>query len=211
MVAQTKTDDRTARASQPGRDASEAARAAAEEAARTARELGSEAAEAGRLVTGAGLELARRSADAAQEAARSGMSMAAQVMERSADQLARAWGLTGGQAEEAAHRSRQNLEAILGSGQIIAKLVQDVSREWMSLAQEQAGKNLNGIDALLRCRTPQDVAEAQSGLMRDNLQFLLDSNRRVAEMSVRITEEASRKIARQADEAERARGIARPH
>jgi phasin family protein len=206
-TAPSKLDERTA-AGQGGRDSAsnvaDAARRTAEEAARAAREVGAEAAEAGQRVADAGVEVARRGADTVQQVFQSGMSVAARVAERSADQFARVWGFSGENAAEAAHQSRQNMEAIVGSSQVLTERFQDVSREWLGLAREQVERNLSGFDELLRCRSLQEFLAAQSHLARDNLEFMLNGSRRVAEMSAKISNEAAKKITAQAGHVARA-------
>jgi hypothetical protein len=49
------------------------------------------------------------------------------------------------------------------------------------------------------CRSVRAFVAAQSELMRDNLQLAIDTNRRIAAMSVRIADEAADAIQAQAD------------
>jgi phasin family protein len=201
---QQKSDDRSAQTSQADRGSSrnaiEAARRTADEAARSAREIGSEAAEAGNRMAGAGVELARTGAETVQRAFQSSVTVAAEMARRSAEQFANAWGLSGEQSRKTIDESRQNLQAIVESGQVLAQRSQDITREWFSLAQGQAGRNFEKLDALLRSRTPREFLAAQSSMARDNLEFMLNSSRRLAEMSVEITAKAAERITAEADQ-----------
>jgi hypothetical protein len=182
------------------RQAAEAGRDAANDAARTARSIASETAETSQRVARAGVDAAREGADTVQRTVESGMSMVAQMVEHSRDQFSRMWGLTGEQAEEAARRSSQNMQAIADCSQVLSQEFQDISREWIELAQNRLSKNLGSFDAFLRCRSPQELAAVQSDFMRENIELLLTSTRRIAELSVRMAEKAARPIKVQSGE-----------
>ncbi|MFZ0457152.1 MAG: phasin family protein [Rhodoplanes sp.] len=51
------------------------------------------------------------------------------------------------------------------------------------------------VDALLRCRSPQDFTAVQSELLRDNLESFLQCARRIAEKSMQMAEEATKRTA----------------
>lgn len=152
------------------------------------------AVEAGERTARAGADLMQRNAKAVQEAWQSGSDMATRLTERSADQFAKALGLSGEEAQQAAQQSSRNLQAILQSSTLLAEAAQGISREWFEFARQRMEHNLGQLDALVRCRTPQELAALQSQLARDNLEGLLQSTRRIAEMSARMTDEAARKI-----------------
>jgi hypothetical protein len=202
-VSNIKSDDRgsLAQSAREGaRQASEAGRKAVDEGVSTTREIASETAETVRSLADAGTSFAQSGAESVQRMVNSGMSMAARVAQRSADQFAWAWGFTGDDAREAAHESRRNMEAIAECGRVLAQRFQDVQQEWLGLARDRVEKNVDSFGAMLRCRTPQDLAAVQSGLVRDNLSFMLSSGRRMGEVSAEIANEAAQKIAEQADE-----------
>jgi hypothetical protein len=77
---------------------------------------------------------------------------------------------------------------------VLAQGAQEISREWFGLVQEQLKRNMEGLNALTRCRSVQDVVAVQSDLARDNLQQAIDTSRRVAELSLQITGDAARTI-----------------
>ena len=87
---------------------------------------------------------------------------------------------------------------------VLAKGAQEVSHEWFGLIQDRVQKNMDGLNRLAGCRSVQDFVAVQSDLMRDGLQQVIDTNKRVAELSVRIGDEAARAIQAQASQARRA-------
>jgi len=51
--------------------------------------------------------------------------------------------------------------------------------------------NVDSLNRLAGCRSVQDVVAVQSELVRDTLWQVIDANKRVAELSLRIASEAA--------------------
>jgi hypothetical protein len=58
------------------------------------------------------------------------------------------------------------------------------------LAQNRAERNMERLEALTNCRSVQDLIAAQIDLVRDHLEHLLQTTKRVAEVSTRMVDEA---------------------
>jgi len=177
----------------------DAGRKAADEAARTARAVTDEAAKVGEQTARASADLARRGVETARENLQAGLNTAAQSFQRMTDQVIQVLGFNGPQSEELARRSSQNLQAVTQANTVLARGFQEASHEWINLAQERVTKNLDGLNRLAGTRSGQDFVAVQSDLVRDDLQRLIETNKRVAEVSVRVAEEAARIIQAQAD------------
>ena len=172
---------------------------AADEAVRTARTVTDETALVGEQAARTGADIARRSAETARETLQSGLNTATQSFQRITDQFTQVLGFNGPQAEELARRSSQNLQAVSQASTVMVKGAQDVSREWFNAAQERLTKGMDGLNRLAGTRSVQDFVAVQSDLVRDDLEQVIATNQRLAELSVRVADEAAQIIQTQAN------------
>ena len=166
--------------------------AAAEQTTR----IGQAAAEAGDEVARAGAHLLQQNAETLQNAWRSGLDMATAVMGRSTDELRHTLGFSGNEAQEATERSARNTETILYTSTAATKLIGGMSQEYFEFVRHQIENSMNRMNELWRCRTPHDVAAVQSDLVRETVGSVLESSRRMADMSLKLADDAAKHMER---------------
>jgi phasin family protein len=160
---------------------------AAESAKRTAQEA-----------TRAGADMARRAGETARSNLESGLDSTVQTFKRVTDQFTQVLGFAGPQADEMARRSAQNLEAVSQASTVLTRGAQELSREWFDVMQDRLAKNIDAMNRLAGCRSLQDLLTVQSEITRDRLGDALNSGRRIAEVSLRVADEAAKVIQAQA-------------
>jgi hypothetical protein len=165
----------------------ETTRRAAGHAAQTARTV----TDAAERTARAGTDVLHRNSEQVRQTFEMGSDAAARLAERAFGQFARAFGVvTGDNAQQATQHSARNVEAILHSSALIADGVQTISREWLTFVQNRAERNMQQLEAFANCRSMQDCIAAHTELVRDHLQDLLHTTKRVAEVSTRMADEA---------------------
>ena len=92
------------------------------------------------------------------------------------------------------------MEAITKCGTVLTQALQDTSREWYGLAQKQLQRNLEGLSKLAHCRSVQDFAATQSGLVRESLEHMVEDSHVIVEISLKAVNDASKAVAGTAQE-----------
>jgi phasin family protein len=181
----------------------DAVRGTTEATAEQTSRIGQTAAEAGEKVARAGADLVEQNAEALQNTMRFGLEIARAVMGRSTDQFSRTFGWSfnetqRAETQQAAERAVRNAESIFQSTAAVSKGMSEISREYFELVRHQMENSFERLNELWRCRTPQDVAAVQSDIVRENVESFLERSRRMADMSVKLTEDAAKHMAQRA-------------
>jgi phasin family protein len=173
----------------------ESFRQTGEQAAEQTRRIGLAAAKTSEDLSRASADLLRQNAEMVQNAWRFGMEAVTQVMNRSTDQLSRTFGLTGDEAQQATERSVRNTQTVMESASAFTQGTNEISKEYFQLARGQLDKNMERMNELWRCRTPHEFVAVQSDLIRDTMSGVLESGRRLADMSLKVADDAGKRIA----------------
>ena len=182
----------------PINKATEAGRETADQMARAGQAATERASSAAEQTARASAEVFQKGTETARNSLQSGLETAKQGFQRMNDQFTQVLGFSGPQAEELTRRSSENIQALTEAGTVLAKGAQDLSREWLGFAQDRQAKNMEGFKRLVGCRSVQDLIAVQSDLVRDSFQELIATNKRVAELSVRVTNDAAARFRRAA-------------
>jgi phasin family protein len=173
----------------------EAFRETGEQAAEQTRRIGLAAASAGEDMSQVSADFLRQNAEIMQNAWRFGMEAVSVLMSRSTDQFGRTFGWRGDEAKQATDRSVQNTQTVLNSATAVSKGVNEISREYFQFARRQMETNIDRMNELWNCRTPHELAALQSEFVRDTVASALESSRRVADMSLKVADDAGKRIA----------------
>lgn len=166
-------------------------------------EAAEQAAENIAITVRAGTDSARQMARTTQDAVQHDLGTATDVAQRSMGQLMELFGLAGQQTQERAGQATTTAQAMAQSTEVLIRGLQDVSREWLDMSRNRFQKNLDGFNAMASCRSIQDVVALQSALVRENLEMTIENSRRLAELSVGITDKAARSTSEPGKGAER--------
>jgi len=173
----------------------ESFRQTGEQAAEQTRRIGLAAAKTSEDLSRASADLLHQNAEMVQNAWRFGMEAVTQVMNRSTDQLSRTFGLTGDEAQQATERSVRNTQTVMETASAVTKGTNEISKEYFQLARGQLDKNMERMNELWRCRSPHEFLAVQSDLIRDTMTGVLESGRRVADLSLKLADDAGRRMA----------------
>jgi hypothetical protein len=161
-------------------------------------------AEASEHAARASAEMLTGNAETVQQIWKSGSELASRLAAQSADHFTRAFGMSGDEALEGTEQASRNLAAIVQSGSALTHGASAISTELFELMRKRIERSLDHMDKFMRCRTPQDLVAAQSDVLRDHLEGVIKGAHRIAEISLRTTDEASRKVTENVERVRRA-------
>jgi phasin family protein len=179
---------------QAERDTIEAGHEATRRAADQASQVGRAMSDAAENTARAGNEAFRRNAESISRSWRESSQAATRIAERSMDQFSKLFGLSGDGARETMQQSAGNVQALIDSSTAVISGLQNASGEWVRFVQNRIEENLDHFEEFLGCRTPQECMALQTRIVRDNLEALLQSARRTAELSTKLADEAVRRM-----------------
>ena len=160
-----------------------------------------QASQASRAISGAaegtawaGGEAFRRNAQSIGKTWQKTSQATTRIAERSMDQFSKLFWLTGYGSKETMRQSAGGIQALVDSSSMVVGGFQRLSGEWVRFVHDRIEENLEHFEGLLNCRTPQECMSLQTRIVRNNLEALLLSARRTAELSTKLVDEALRKM-----------------
>ncbi len=85
---------------------------------------------------------------------------------------------------------RENLEACMKSGRIVAKGMETLGNEVMTLTQANIEANLAAARGIMQAKTLREVIDLQSGLAQDGIERLADESAKIGALSMRVASQA---------------------
>jgi phasin family protein len=92
--------------------------------------------------------------------------------------------------DEVADFSKGNVEALMLSGNIVVRGVEDIGKAWLDLGQKSLQSGAVLAQAFAGVRTLQELVELQTDLARTTLDRLLSESARISELSAKVANEA---------------------
>ncbi len=117
-----------------------------------------------------------------------------EMSEQADEQLARMSALRDKASRELAGRTQQNLDAMIQTGVKLADGFQTIMREWADYTRDAMQCNIDGMNSIMRARTPQDLMMAQRELMNAEVRVMLNSGIRISEATLRVASDAVQSI-----------------
>ena len=97
-------------------------------------------------------------------------------------------------SKELASRTQQNLGVMMQTGVKLAEGYQSIMREWADYTRNAMQCNIDGMNSIMRARTPQDLMAAQSELLNAEVRVMLNSGVRISEATLRVAREAAESV-----------------
>ena len=117
-----------------------------------------------------------------------------EISERTDEQLGQMTELRDKASKELASRTQQNLAVMIQTGTRLADGFQAIMREWADYTRNAMQCNIDGMNSIMRARTPQDLMAAQRELLNAEVRIMLTSGVRISEATIRVAKDAVQSI-----------------
>jgi hypothetical protein len=132
--------------------------------------------DSGQKAAEVGSDLLRRNAETVQTAVRVGLDVAAAAVGGSTNQL----GLAGSQVQDAAEQTTRSAATVLHSTTAAAEGISRISQEYFAFVHHQIERNVQRMNKLWGCRSPQELAAVQVEFLRESIEDAMQSGWRMA-------------------------------
>jgi hypothetical protein len=123
-----------------------------------------------------------------------------QVTGRATEQLGQMSAMQDKASKELAGRTQQNLGVMMKTGVKLVDGYQTIMREWADYTRNAVQCHIDGLNSIMRARSPQDFMAAQSNLLNAEVHLMLSSRARIAEATARVARDAAQSIGDQAQQ-----------
>ena len=83
---------------------------------------------------------------------------------------------------------------MMQTGIKLADGYQSIMREWADYTRNAMQCNIDGMNSIMRARTPQELMAAQSELLNAEVQVMLNSGVKISEATLRVARDAAQSI-----------------
>lgn len=90
----------------------------------------------------------------------------------------------------AAQTGKEQVDALIESGNLLMKGLEDLTKTCINLAQSSAERNTQAMKSLLSCKTISEFTETQNKWLQQNFDDFMAGSTKLSELSVQITTEA---------------------
>ena len=125
----------------------------------------------------------------------------ADVVRQASDRVVEQLGQVSATQEKAVQdvtgRTQQNLGVMMQTGIKLASGYQSIMREWADYTRNAVQCHIDGLNSIMRARSPQDFMAAQSNLLNAEVHLMLSSRAKIAEVTARVAKDAAQSISGQ--------------
>ncbi len=120
-----------------------------------------------------------------------------QVSGRAVEQLGQVSAMQEKAFKDVTGRTQQNLGVMMQTGIKLAGGYQSIMREWADYTRNAVQCHIDGMNSIMRARSPQDFMAAQSDLLNAEVHLMLSSSVKIAEATARVARDAAQSIGNQ--------------
>lgn len=88
--------------------------------------------------------------------------------------------------QDAANAGQEQIEALVKSGTIFAKGMEDILKTCMNIAQSSTEKTQEAAKTIMACKTLNEFTEAQSKLAQDSFDDFMATATKLSELSIKV-------------------------
>jgi hypothetical protein len=117
-----------------------------------------------------------------------------QVSGRAVEQLGKVSAIQEKALKDVTGRTQQNLGVMMQTGIKLAGGYQSIMREWADYTRNAVQCHIDGLNSIMRARSPQDFMTAQNDLLNAEVHLMLSSSVKISEATARVARDAAQSI-----------------